>query len=315
MNISKKALMSVLMALTPLVAMAQPYYHIMKQDDGKLTEEAMYDGQTYKVKIDMEKPVEKPEEVKPEEVKPECAIGNKITIPSCGLPYKSFYFTNKGNIYYDASKRKLFFEETQLDYPKKYSENHRGHFRWGKSLSECLGNGSSYYSEYNPPRNSDFYFANPANLPKLQEDLGNEKWTVLNSCEWGYVLRNLGERWEVDGKTCFLIDTTPDKSLLKAIETKNGGKTMSKEDFFEYEAQGLVCLPPTGHAPYFYRDDFWNQGTEGDYWTCTPWGDDYDSDRDFKKYATAAEFSTNSSGLIGMYYGTYNAVRLVILAD
>ena len=166
MNISKKALMSVIMALTSLIAMAQPYYHIMKQDDGKLTEEAMYDGQTYKVKIDMEKPVEKPVE-KPEDVKPECAIGNKITIPSCGLPYKSFYFTNKGNIYYDASKRKLFFEETQLDYPKIYSENHRGHFRWGKSLSECLGNGSSYYSESNPPRNSDFYFAkHPQNHPK-----------------------------------------------------------------------------------------------------------------------------------------------------
>ncbi len=312
MNISKKALMSVLMALTSLVAMAQPYYHVMKQDDGKLTEEAMYDGQTYKVKIDMEKPVEKPEEVKPEEVKPECAIGNKITVPSCGLPYKSFYFTNKGNIYYDASKRKFFFEETQLDYPKKYSENHRGHFCWGKSLDECLHNGSSYY--WNPPRNRDFYFANPANLPKLQEDLGNEKWTVLNACEWNYVCRNLGERWTVDEKLCLLIDPTPGKSLLRAIEEKNGGKTMSKEDFFEYEAQGLVCLPPTGKAPYFSRDDFWDQGTEGDYWTCTPWGDDYDMDN--KQFAVAMMFAPNHSpGTIRMYKNTHNAVRLVILAD
>ena len=36
MNISKKALMSFLMALTSLIAMAQPYYHIMKEENGKL---------------------------------------------------------------------------------------------------------------------------------------------------------------------------------------------------------------------------------------------------------------------------------------
>ena len=35
MNISKKAIMSFLMALTSLVAMAQPYYHVMKQGDNR----------------------------------------------------------------------------------------------------------------------------------------------------------------------------------------------------------------------------------------------------------------------------------------
>jgi hypothetical protein len=46
MNISKKALMSVLMALTSLVSMAQPYYHVMKRDGINQTEEAVYDAKT-----------------------------------------------------------------------------------------------------------------------------------------------------------------------------------------------------------------------------------------------------------------------------
>ena len=82
----------------------------------------------------------------------------------------------------------------------------------------------------------------------MQEDLGNEEWAVLSACEWAYVCANLGEYgWKVDGKTCFLIDTTPGKSLLRTIESKNKGKFMSKDDFEYYEAKGLVCLPATGY--------------------------------------------------------------------
>ncbi len=302
MNISKKALMSVLMALTSLAAMAQPYYHVMKQDGSKLTEKATYDGQTYKVKIDMVEP-----EVKTE-ARPECAIGNKITVTSGKYPYKtrSFYFTNKGNVYYNGSENKYYFENSQLDYPNTYSLDHQGHLGWGSE-----GNGK------------EFFLTGSGNLKRLQEDLGNERWTVLNAWEWEYVCKNLGESgWTVDGKRYFLIDTTPGKSLLRAIETKNGGKTMSKEDFEYYEAQGLVCLPPTGYRHYYESlrgyprpytvgtyYSFWQlelQGTCGFYWSCTP----ESTDLSYYVLFYLGHFAINT------YYRKQGfAVRLVVLAD
>ena len=42
MNISKKMIMSFIVALTSVVAMAQPYYHIMKEINGRLIEETKY---------------------------------------------------------------------------------------------------------------------------------------------------------------------------------------------------------------------------------------------------------------------------------
>ena len=309
MNISKKALMSFLMALTSSIAMAQPYYHVMKQDGNKLTEEAGYDGQTYKVKIDMNKPEEKPEE------KPEGAIGNKITIESsyCGARGRSFYFTNKGNVYYDASKGKFFFEESQLDYPKgSFNKNHCGHFIFGRTIKEIVDLDASIYRDWDEPTIKDFYFVNPENLPKLKEDLGNEEWSVLNSCEWNYVISYLGERWTMDGDFCFLIDTTPGKSLLRSIETKNGGKTLSKEDFADYEAQGLVCLPASGYRHRYTNRYIDEWGTLGKYWSCTPW---YDAP-DRIGYASMMDFGDYSTGSIpGHDRGNGGAVRLVILAD
>ena len=53
MNISKKAILSFIMALTSVVSMAQPYYHIMKDVNGKLTEDTVYNGKDYNIKIDM----------------------------------------------------------------------------------------------------------------------------------------------------------------------------------------------------------------------------------------------------------------------
>ena len=72
MNISKKTILSFIVALTSVVSMAQPYYHIMKEENGKLTEETAYNGKDYNIKIDM---VEA-------EKKPVGAIGGKITIES-----------------------------------------------------------------------------------------------------------------------------------------------------------------------------------------------------------------------------------------
>ena len=95
MNISKKALMSVIMALTSLVSMAQPYYHVMKRDGINQTEEAVYDAKTYKIKVDMNKP------------RPKDAIGGEITIEGYNCDYsplkRSFYFTKHGNVYYNKS--------------------------------------------------------------------------------------------------------------------------------------------------------------------------------------------------------------------
>ena len=131
MNISKKMIMSFIVALTSAVSMAQPYYHIMKDVNGKLTEETGYNGMEYIIKIDMEGP------------RPKDAIGNKITIEGYDCDWskykRSFYFTKNGNVYYNESEGKFYFEESQLDYPKgTYSKDHCGHFRWGRNINEYL---------------------------------------------------------------------------------------------------------------------------------------------------------------------------------
>ena len=303
MNISKKALMSVLMALTSLTAMAQPYYHIMKRDDGNLTEEAAYNAKKYKIKVDMVKPM------------PPDAIGGLITIESyeCDRsPLKrSFYFTKHGNVYYNNSEGKFHFENSQLDYPSgTYSKDHCGHFRWGKTIEECIDdskdNSSLYYTD---ATETDFYFANPENLPKLQEDLGNEKWAVLSYCEWDYVRKALGqESWSIDGQRCMLIDTTPGKSLLKEIFKNKVNTNMTKEEFEYYEAQGLVCLPALGER----RDShlFMSTTEESCYWSCTP--------VNYANYSGSSwvmGFSTLSNFMAGFPHDSGYGVRLVILAD
>ena len=126
MNISKKALMSFLMALTSLIAMAQPYYHVMKQDGSNLTEEARYNSNKYKIRVDMDKP------------RPKDAIGGKIILESYDCDksplQRSFYFTKHGNVYYNNSEGKFYFENSQLDYPRRYSKDHCGHFCWDSNL-------------------------------------------------------------------------------------------------------------------------------------------------------------------------------------
>ena len=229
-----------------------------------------------------------------------------------------------GNVYYNNSERKFHFEKSQLDYPSTYSYNHIGHFKWDRTIEECIELGS-WGREYDGGETT-FYFANPDNLGKLQKDLGNEKWAVLSACEWRYVCEKLGEcGWTVDDKTCFLIDTTPDKSLLRAIETKNGGKTMSKADFESYEAQGLVCLPAAGiHYDKAWDGNiiiysyFYGQSSYGYYWSCTP---SYTYDRapfyNWKKPGTySLDFDSSKASILhGATRGDGFAVRLVVLAD
>ena len=164
MNISKKAFMSFIMALTSLVAMAQPYYHVMKRDGIILTEEAAYNAKNHKIRVDMEKP------------RPKDAIGGRITLEhyDCDKSSlkRSFYFTKHGNVYYNNSEGKFYFENSQLDYPRRYSKDHCGHFCWDSNLEGCI-DVKSYVLNTNATE-TYFYFADPANLPKLKEDLGNE---------------------------------------------------------------------------------------------------------------------------------------------
>ena len=206
--------------------MAQPYYHMMKEENGILTEETGYDSKDYKIKIDMDKP------------KPKDAIGGMITIESydCDMsPLKrSFYFTNKGNVYYNYVYDQFFFANEQfitnytfIGGKYKYTMNHSNLFYFADDIKNCINpNG---FVRYQDQTETYFYFANPKNFGRLQENYGNEKWSVLSACEWDYVCRYLGEYgWTVGGYRCFLIDTTPGKSLLKAITSENNGvKSMS----------------------------------------------------------------------------------------
>ena len=293
MNISKKAIMSFFVALTSVVSMAQPYYHIMKEVNGKLTEDTVFNGKHYDIRIDMV-----------DEKKPIDAIGNKITIESYDCddsPLKrSFYFTNKGNVYY--SSHALYFEKSQLDCSNN-TRNHIGLFRWGRTVDECISKGYNLY--WSPSSEQDFYFANPEKLAMRRRD--KRKWAVLSACEWRYVCEYLGEcGWKVDGKTCFLIDTTPGKSLLRTIESKNKGKFMSKDDFEYYEAKGLVCLPATGW--YWGTNNYSEASDCGYYWSCTP-------TRNRMEFACIMHFSPWSAYTIGYKRADGHAVRLVVLAN
>ena len=323
MNISKKMIMSFIVALTSVVSMAQPYYHIMKEENGKLIEDTVYNGMDYNIKIDMNEP------------KPDDAIGGKITIESdwhCTFSKlkRSFYFTKHGNVYYNKSEDKFHFEKSQLDYPRgNYSYNHVGHFRWGRSIKECIELGSVGYTGYCFGKETTFYFSNPDTLPRLQEDLGNEKWAVLSYCEWQYVCETLGESgWTVNNEPCFLIDATPGKSLLTELRNKNNGnpRDLSIDEFKSLEAKGLVCLPASGDLcdrakgmqgliinPYFF-----SRGSMGYYWSCTS---DYTRGQVvFSNLDTYGTYHLSfESSRAGVYHGTQRyrgyAVRLVILAD
>ena len=306
MNISKKALMSFLMTLTSLIAMAQPYYHVMKQDGNNLTEEAMYDSKNYKIRVDMV----------PAEEKPKDAIGGKISILryDCDISglKRSFYFTKNGNVYYSFGKKKFFFASSQTDVHTYYNDDKNygscAHFQRGRTLADCI----DWDGSPTPFGNSetDFYFTDPKNLPKLQEDLGNERWAVLSYCEWDFVMRTLGEAgWSIGVRSnCFVIDTTPGKSLLKAIKKENKSpysKSMTWQQFKKYEAQGLVCLPASGYRNGWSFDQ---QSRYGYYWSCTP------EDRGEFAYGL---FFTDKTGSYNTteHIKTGLAVRLVILAD
>jgi hypothetical protein len=311
MNISKKALMSFLMALTSLVAMAQPYYHVMKQDGSNQTEEAIYDSKDYKIRVDMV----------PAEEKPKDAIGGKITIvrydcdKSCLK--RSFYFTKHGNVIYDNTEKKFYFESGQMDRIGWYgvyidkmfgpiSNDIYQHFKWGKTIDQCIGTrniSASVSSE------EDFYFTNPKNLPKLQEDLGNERWGVLSACEWEYVIEALSEGICVCTSDiccrCLVIDSTPAKSLIKELQKKaHNYPFLTWEEYCEYARKGLVFLPASGSRGTKGKID--NSGEAGRYWSCTP----VDSNKSWcmgfgMSYKTVYE-SNNGAGY---------CVRLVILAD
>lgn len=305
MNISKKALMSFIMALTSLISMAQPYYHVMKRDGSNLTEDTVYNAKTYKIRVDMVKP------------RPKDAIGGRITLEhyDCNKSSlkRSFYFTKHGNVYYNNSEGKFHFEDSQLDYPSSLSNtDHCGYFYWDDNINGCIDVSSLELDEN--ATETTFYFADPANLPKLKEDLGNEDWAVLAACEWDYVRENLGEcGWKVDGKTCFLIDTTPDKSLLTELRNKNNGnpRDLSIDEFKSLEAQGLVCLPASG---LLKNTSFYGQNITGYYWSSTPSND---------MLAGQGKAGTHSmsfdSSVSRVWHGANRrlgyAVRLVILAD
>lgn len=145
----------------------------------------------------------------------------------------------------------------------------------------------------------------------------------MTDCEWDYVCKNFGEAgWIVGGFPYYFIDTTPGKSLLRAIESKNGGKTMSAADLESYlesyEDRGLVCLPPTGYMDY--SDKYKHEVTYsifyyGYYWTCTYQGYYYYYGR--PKYADYMYFNSTGSGTSYGLRTTRNrlAVRLVVFAE
>ena len=331
MNSSKKTLMSFLMALTSLTAMAQPYYHVMKRDGINQTEEAAYNAKKYKIKVDMIKPA------------PEGAIPGKVNLTdySCDGLTRSFYFTKFGNLYIDTNETETVdgqvmgkFKQEEKQYTcaqtraKAYEEwnaGHKAYFAWARSYYWCLGTFTcvTTMDATGDEQEGDFWISQKDTQKKLKRDLGNQEWAVLSKCEMSYIMHKLGnkrERYKIYtdntystlvSDNCFMIDlqTTFDESgnptthpLLDQIKDYK----LSVEEFEKLEAQGLVCLPATGCRLV----EGWYEavGSRGEYWTCTPYEIWHSS-------ALIFRLDVNAYITDLCYRHVGRAVRLVILAD
>ena len=104
--------------------------------------------------------------------------------------------------------------------------------------------------------------------------------------------------------------------MLRAIESKNGGKTITKEDVESYEDKGLVYLPASGDIGPYDGNNIRKQGSDGYYWSCTPQEDIFVQNYWYRNYAGMMIFANwNSGGLSRCIRTTRAAVRLGILAD
>ena len=337
MNISKKALMSFLMALTSLTAMAQPYYHVMKRDGINLTEEAAYNAKKYKIKVDMIKPA------------PDGAIPGKVDLTdySCNGITRSFYFTKFGNLYIDTNETETVdgqvmgkFKQEEKQYTcaqtgakaqEEWNAGHKAYFAWAKSYDLCCLayftiEGYVHDAKAND-QEGDFWISQKDTQKKLKRDLGNQEWAVLSKCEMGYIMSKLGDKrgsykiytdntyTTLVSDNCFMIDlqTTFDESgapithpLLDQIKDYK----LSVEEFEKLEAQGLVCLPAAGYRSLW--DSFEDMGADGIYWTCSPF-------KMMECYSFSFYWSWNN--LYQVYVSAHTPrtyglpVRLVILAD
>ena len=330
MNISKKAIMSFIVALTSVVAMAQPYYHIMKEENGKLIEDTVYNGMDYNIKINMIEPA------------PEGAIPIKIDLTdySCEGLTRSFYFTKFGNLYIDTNETETVdgqvmgkFKQEEKQYTcaqtgakaqEEWNAGHKAYFAWAKSYYWCLGTFTSVplMDATGDEQEGDFWISQKATQEKLKRDLGNQEWGVLSHCEMGYIMSKYGSKKgnykiytdntysTLVSNNCYMIDlqTTFDESgkpkthpLLDQIKDYK----LSVEEFENLEAQGLVCLPAAGNRGLGGVNT--SAGTTGWYWTCTPYGV---WDGFALAFGSGTVFLSGSSH---RYAG--GAVRLVILAD
>ena len=333
MNISKKALMSFLMALTSAVSMAQPYYHVMKRDGINQSEEAVYNAKNYKIKVDMVKPA--PEGVIPVKI--------ELTDYSCYGLTRSFYFTKFGNLYIDTNdtetvngkvmgkfkqeEKQYICAQTDTKALEEWNSGHKAHFLWGKSYNKCLRiyENHSLNDGTTTDDESSFWISQKETQKKLKRDLGDQEWAVLSRCEMEYIVNKFGSKAgnykiytdntysTLVSNNCYMIDmqTTLDERgnpkthpLLDQIKDYK----LSVEEFENLEAQGLVCLPAVGYCSTSLAN-YYNQGTGAYYWTCTPYPDNENA------LAMAFIWSSTKYRLqyINRRFGA--AVRLVVLAD
>lgn len=210
---------------------------------------------------------------------------------------KKVQFTS-GNLYFDGSKYK--FEENQTDYPKKWDENHVGHFYWINTTD--LQNGYRPYAEAmekGEQSSKDTFF-----LAEGNQLFGGEQLYVLSQGEFNYLLSSRTNAANLykssvtvdDNKQCLIIAPDDFKETLKSTYTLE-----------EINSLGLVCLPAAGYRWYYEKVNINNPEMTGQYWLSST-----------TNIYTKAYFVESSSYGASVYYTDRNhglAIRLVKNAE
>ena len=209
---------------------------------------------------------------------------------------------SKGNLYYDGTQSKYFFEAKQYDVPlltfNKETDNHVGHFYWSKdanvarSLSNYTDSGAS---------DTDVFFTNDSEnqaKPNLEFTVNGQTgfWRVLSggdNGEWSYLLNSRNTAYvsnrryaavKVNGMAGLLIfpddfsswpsEAGDEPQTFDTNSDNWNDRNYTVEQFTVLQNNGCVFLPAAG-----FRDGnpgspepafVCNVGDSGYYWSASP---------------------------------------------
>ena len=171
----------------------------------------------------------------------------------------------KGNLYWDGNNWR--FESNQMNSPITWDPNHIGHLFWTTTAE------SAYATEYGRESHSvnDRFFADGRDASHTLTVEGVSGLRVLSDGENGEIAYLLHQRPKAEALYKYPVEIkgVGTNCLVIAPDNYAGalGSTYDAAAWAIAEADGLVCLTPTG-----FRSDtaIMNIGSLGGYWSGTP---------------------------------------------